>query len=370
MEFTTGGRLEVRITASDVGKRVSVRSLTGSGDSGATYTDTVGVLTSWTAGVLSITRRGGESVRVSASDMVAAKAIPDVPARRRGLPSAGVRELTEVAARGWPAARTERLGGWVLRASDGFTARANSVLPLDDPGMPLPEAAARVERWYAERGLVPRVQVATGGGNGGELRAAELERLGWTAERHAVMRVAALAPLADRAPDERVRLSREPGADWLSMYRSERRAGELPPAARRVLTGGPSVWFATVSGGPDSAVGASDSASAGSSADSDDARGPDAEGLGPSRPAAIGRCVVDGRWAGFAALEVAPEWRRRGLATAVMGELARQALAEGASAAYLQVETGNSAALTLYDGLGFADHHTYHYRRAPQNGAA
>jgi predicted GNAT family acetyltransferase len=47
-----------------------------------------------------------------------------------------------------------------------------------------------------------------------------------------------------------------------------------------------------------------------------------------------------------------------------MAELARAALQEGASAAYLQVETGNAAARALYDALGFADHHTYHYRRA------
>ncbi|HEV7627552.1 MAG TPA: GNAT family N-acetyltransferase, partial [Streptomyces sp.] len=42
MEFTTSGRLEVRITASDVGRRVSVRSLTGSGGRHAAFTDTVG----------------------------------------------------------------------------------------------------------------------------------------------------------------------------------------------------------------------------------------------------------------------------------------------------------------------------------------
>jgi ribosomal protein S18 acetylase RimI-like enzyme len=50
-----------------------------------------------------------------------------------------------------------------------------------------------------------------------------------------------------------------------------------------------------------------------------------------------------------------------------MAELARAALAEGASAAYLQVERDNEAARLLYDGMGFADHHAYHYRRAPED---
>ncbi|WP_301129883.1 GNAT family N-acetyltransferase [Streptomyces cacaoi] len=331
MGFTTSGRLEVRITGSDVGKRVSIRSLTAGGERSERFTDTVGILTSWTAGTLTVTRRDGRHVEIDETALVAGKVVPPAPARRRGAPSASVRELTTVAARGWPAVETASLGGWTLRASAGFTSRANSVLPLGDPSLPLPEALAHVERWYGERGLAPLVQVAP---EENAVLARELEQRGWTALRHALMRTGALAPLADRAPDDRVRLHRAPDAAWVSLY--HRAADALPEEGLRVLAGGPSVWFATVPG-------------------------PDSE----APPAAIGRCVVDGRWAGFAALEVAPAHRRQGLATTVMAELARAALREGASAAYLQVETGNSGALALYDGLGFADHHAYHYLRAP-----
>ncbi|WP_344631546.1 GNAT family N-acetyltransferase [Streptomyces glaucosporus] len=334
MEFTMGGRLELRISPDDVGKRVSVRSLAGSGGGGPAFTDTVGVLTSWADGTLSITRRDGRSVRLEEAALVAGKVVPAAPARRRG-PAAGVRELAETAARGWPAVETARLGGWLLRASGGFTGRANSVLPLDGPGTDLDSALAETVRWYGERGLPALVQVATGGAGADEVLAAELERRGWTAERFAVVRTAALAPLADREPDPRVRLSRRPDEAWLGAYRRGSSAGSAGDALK-VLAGGPSVWFATVPGKD---------------------RG--------GAPAAIGRCVVDGRWAGFAAVEVSPGRRREGLATAVMAELARAALAEGASAAYLQVEPENTAALALYDRLGFADHHGYHYRRAP-----
>jgi ribosomal protein S18 acetylase RimI-like enzyme len=72
---------------------------------------------------------------------------------------------------------------------------------------------------------------------------------------------------------------------------------------------------------------------------------------------------VEGPWVLFGAVEVAPERRRQGLATAVMGALARRAADEGATAAYLQVEADNGAARALYDRLGFTDHHGYHYRR-------
>ncbi|WP_063735738.1 GNAT family N-acetyltransferase [Streptomyces sp. RTd22] len=332
MDFTTGGRLEVRITPDDVHKRVSVRLLTGDLSGPDRFTDVVGVLTSWTGGVLHITRRSGESVRIAESSLVAGKVVPAAPARRRG-PAANARELDRVAARGWPPTEREPLGEWELRASGGFTRRANSVLPLGDPGCGLDEALRRVTGWYAERGLPAYVQVSTGAEGTQEMLAAELETRGWTREVSAQVRIAALAPIADQDTDiSAVTLSRQIDDDWLARYQ---RSSRPTPEALSVLTGGPSVWFATIRG------------EAGES------------------PAAIGRCVVDGRWAGFAAVETAPERRRQGLARAVMTALARRALEEGASAAYLQVETDNGGAHALYDGMGFTLHHSYHHWRAP-----
>ncbi|MCZ7416713.1 MULTISPECIES: GNAT family N-acetyltransferase [unclassified Streptomyces] len=336
MEFTMSGRLEVRITPDDVGKRVSVRSVADPGERAGTLTDTVGVLTSWTAEVVHITRRDGETVRIPEGRIVAAKVVPAAPARRRGLPAAGFTELARAAARGWPPVERTRLGDWELRASGGFTRRANSVLPLGDPGLPLDAALEHVVDWYARRGLPPFIQVSTGAEGADEQLAAALDERGWHRELSADVWIAGLAPAADAAGQAAgpagVTLDRTPGPAWLRRYG---RAGDPGPDAARVLAGGPSVWFATVPGEDDV-------------------------------PAAIGRCAVDGRWAGFTCVEVAPERRREGLATAVMAALAQRALDEGASAAYLQVESGNAAALALYDRLGFTRHHSYHHYRAPR----
>ncbi|WKX12356.2 GNAT family N-acetyltransferase [Streptomyces sp. NL15-2K] len=342
MEISSTGRLVVRITAADVGKRVSVRRLGEPGASQEKFTDTVGVLTSWNDGVLLITRRDGETVRIPESTLVAGKVVPPAPARRRG-PAASYEELARVSARAWRPVESERLGEWELRAAGGFTRRANSVLPLGDPGIPLDEALSVVRRWYGDRGLPAYVQTATGAEGTQEMLCAELERRGWVREVSAEMWIGALAPVADRNEPTGVVLSREAGADWLARYQrkgmSEVALKVLgwgsPRSSEAESGGGPSVWFATV---PGEAGGA---------------------------PAAIGRCVVDGRWAGFAAVEVDPALRRQGLASAVMAALARQALDEGASAAWLQVETDNAGARELYAGMGFAAHHAYHHYRAP-----
>jgi GNAT superfamily N-acetyltransferase len=350
VEFTAGGQLEVRVTPEDVGKRVSVRRLTGESAAGARFTDVVGVLASWDSGVLSITRRSGETVRIDEDSLVAGKVVPAAPARRRG-PAADFAELAEVTARAWQPVESERLGGWTLRAAHGFTRRANSVLPLGDPGRPLDDALAYVRKWYAERGLPAYVQVATGAAGTQEVLGAELDSRGWVLEVSAEVRIAALAPVGDvdqvdqvdrgdqgalestagGSPAVQVTLERVADERWMSRYQ---RFSEPGTHVGQVLGSGPSVWFATVTGG------------------------------GEAVPRAIGRCVVDGRWAGFAAVEVDPAYRRQGLAKAVMAVLARRALDEGASAAWLQVESDNDGARALYDGMGFTTHHSYHHYRS------
>lgn len=282
--------------------------------------------------MLQITRKTGETVRIAESSLVAGKVVPAAPARRRG-PAATYEELARAAARAWRPLESERLGEWELRAAAGFTRRANSVLPLGDPGLPLDAALAAVRRWYGERGLPAYVQTATGAEGTQELLCAELERRGWVREVSAELWIGALAPVADRAEGSGVVLSRTADEAWLARYQ---RKG-VSEVALKVLGSGPSVWFATVPG----------------------------EG---GVPAAIGRCVVDGRWASFSAVEVDPALRRRGLATTVLAALARQALDEGASAAWLQVETDNAAARALYAGAGFTAHHAYHHYRGPEPG--
>jgi hypothetical protein len=73
--------LVVRITAADVGRRVSLRHRYDD----ATLTDVVGLLLAWesraSGDVLLVQRRDGTLVTVAFADVVAAKVVPEQPAR-------------------------------------------------------------------------------------------------------------------------------------------------------------------------------------------------------------------------------------------------------------------------------------------------
>ena len=86
------------------------------------------------------------------------------------------------------------------------------------------------------------------------------------------------------------------------------------------------------------------------------------------RVLAIARGAVDEGWIGVTAVEVDADHRRQGLGTAVMRAILDWGLARGAVSAYLQVAEENTGALALYDRLGFARHHGYHYTVAPAAG--
>jgi len=286
----------------------------------------VGDLTGWHDGVLTITRRDGSVARVPEATIVAGKVVP--PPVRRLTPAL----LQDVMGRSWPPTDAAVLGEWMLRAADGFTRRANSVLVLGDPGTPFAEALDRVNVWYAERALPTLFQVVVG-----DPWDRFLADAGWPAEAETLVRTGRLVRMVDALRDvgaAGVEVAERVDDAWLGRYR--RVAGTAGATERHVVQGPSGTAFASV---------------------------PDPVG-GP--PIAIGRVAVRGRYAGFSAVEVDPAHRRHGLARAVMRALTDHACARGAVTGWLQVEVDNEPARALYDGLGFTDHHVYHYRRPPQ----
>ena len=244
-------------------------------------------------------------------------------------------DLERAAAAGWRAPEESPLGSWLLRAADGFTGRANSALAIGDPGLPLGAAVGEVRQWYQARGLPAMVAVSFPLGQP-ERSAVDqfLDERGWRLRPGpATVMTAAPGAIAGRPAGAAVHVdvAAEPDDGWLALYRYRGRVP--PPVSRRLLMSAPWQAFASV--------------------------------REAGQVLAIGRLAAAGEWAGFTAFEVDPAWRRRGLASAVIGALAGLARDRGISGLYLQVENDNTAARSLYRQAGFADHHGYHYRIAP-----
>ena len=274
---------------------------------------------------------------------------PNADMPDRGRPPATAEQLALVSAQGWPALETQRLGGWLLQAADGFTGRANSVVPAADPGMPLDQALGHVQAFYARSGLPARIQVVVGSPLEDALRSRGWEVLASGKEAYATseVRVAPLGELlarVDGAPDADVRLTTTLDDAWLAVYGRT----TTPAAARHVLAGAEQVALARIDH------------PAGRTADEALADRP-----GSTRLVGIGRGVVTGPWLGISAVEVVPSMRRRGLALAIMAALGRWARDRGATWVYLQVGTSNRAARRLYDRLGFRTDHEYRYYVPP-----
>jgi ribosomal protein S18 acetylase RimI-like enzyme len=253
-------------------------------------------------------------------------------------------ERERAAARHWRGTEEEWLGGWLLRAAQGFTGRANSVLPLGDPGLPLDSALDRVVRWYRDRGLPPMIVVPSlldADSPGRELDQSLSERSWTTRSGPAFVMVADLSdgtsPIHDLAaghlpPGVTFAVDNEPQQAWLAMYHY-RGQDRQPPVMREVLTSAPVQAFASIRAG--------------------------------GEVLAIARLSVADGWAGITAVEVQPARRRAGLGTALTGAVCAEAARRGISRVFLQVETSNAAAIALYERIGFRYSHRYHYRVAP-----
>jgi N-acetylglutamate synthase len=248
-------------------------------------------------------------------------------------------DLERVAAAHWRGTEEEWLGDWLLRAADGFTGRANSALPLGDPGLPLDAALAALTNWYQARGLPPMlaIPVPLEGDSPGRALDEQLARRGWpTRKAPAFVMVAELSaavPPVTLPAGFESRADAVPDDAWLAAYHY-RGLDDQPPVMRTVLTSAADQVFLSIR-------------AAGS-------------------VLAIARLSLAAGWAGITAVEVRPEHRRAGLGRALTREAFAQAAARAVRTVFLQVEVDNAAARALYERSGFRYSHRYHYRIAPR----
>jgi N-acetylglutamate synthase len=311
------------LAKNDLGRRVVVRRSLNRSES-PFFTDVLGMAIQITDTVITVRTDSGD-VTIPLAEVHRAKVIPP----RRGATAREIAALERAAADAWPPPVVEELGSWRLRAAEGYTGRANSALPIGDPGLPTPQALDAVIDFYRRHDLPPQVDVPLPLATSVEY---ELRKAGWQPQCTVLIQTMDLPALIEATPDGAgFALSSKPSEQAIGMIAGRR--GPLPPVALRVLTGVETLAFAELT---------------------DDA--------GTLRCMARGT-VTDG-WLGIFAVETATKARRQGLAPQAVGALARWAATHAATRAFLQVESTNEAAIRLYERIGFHTHHRYtRYRR-------
>jgi GNAT superfamily N-acetyltransferase len=320
--LSTGSRVVIRYRLPQVDPRT-----------GATLTDAVGTLSQLTDETAHVETAAG-SVAIARADVTIAKVIPPRPGRR-GRPhrAISVEDLERIMVSGHPPIERENLGDWVLRAAHGYTGRANSVLPLGDPGCPLETAVERAERWYAARGLPAKAQLAFP--DGAEPGDDPLGRLlldrGYSLSPQVRVLTAASREVARMPTPHGFALESSPDLTIEFLDHCEPRVCEHRQAASAVLGGPEDQAFVL------------------------------ARHTGSGRVAGVARVPFHDGWAGLFGVHVEEADRRLGLGSALTAAAARLAADRGVLSVYLQVEDPNTPALALYERLGFTTHHRYAY---------
>jgi GNAT superfamily N-acetyltransferase len=242
--------------------------------------------------------------------------------------------MTELSAdAGWPAEETAALGPWMLRATRGYSHRANSVRTAARAVDPLPweELISRAEDFYRTRSLPAIFQISPAS------LPTDLDQLlamrGYARERQSQVWAADVHEVLQLTPHASNRgivvRSEEPNPGWLSCAVDESigKAILREQICRRIPK--PKTFLGMEVNGKLAARGQ-------------------------------GVCHAGLSWIYCMATE--PDFRKQGLASHLIHQIARWADFQGSRRLFLQVMNENGDAMRLYGRTGFQRVYDYHYR--------
>ena len=260
-------------------------------------------------------------------------ALADIAA---AAPPGEVAQIEQHAIAAWPAEISVDSGSWLLRHTPAMSRlrSSNAALPRSPQHHP-ERQLTQVEAFYAERGLPAAVQVSP---------AARHHELDEVLDRHGYRRdvpievltadTADVAAIDRPSPAGRVELADEPTAAWRAAFTALDGHPDSAAVADRIIseTGLPAAYVSLTL---------------------------------DHRPAGVG-LIVGGpaSWGGVYCMVTHPDFRQRGIGSAILVSGAGWALQHRISRLYLQVEQANQPARHLYGALGFGHAYSYHYRLA------
>ena len=301
-----------------IGKRVTIRLHEPSGG----YRDIVGILQSERQLITSKSK----TINFSPDEIAIwreIKPLPDLAGKGAPL-SQRIIELEKLSDLTWPAQETVEFGKWRLRISDGFSMRANSVLPIGEPPIDLASAVDEVTSIYHEKKLKPTFSIPLPIFD--ELDR-YLEQRGWNVKIDANFLIRDIGAIeVSSHPQFSIEILDYPSKLWLEVNSDQ----PLEKIMRRY----PAKYGAIKNG---------------------------------EQVIAVGRIATLGSWSIVTRLFVNPSFRGKGVAKNLMNNLLSAAVSDGATKVALQVDNENGAALALYQSMGFTTHHKFVYRILAKN---
>ncbi len=255
--------------------------------------------------------------------------------------------------------------GWLLRAAHGVSRRANSALPLTDPGIDPEQALDVAIGWYTDRGLAPQVQIFSSALDSSSPANSPADHPAASPSL-----AAGCAPVAELFRAHGFR----PSAPTLALTADAAAAAgqaEVPAGLQIVLSDDAHRPHFDAWQQPEDSPEHADFAQLIRSPErftivSAIATHPD----GSRSLVGTVRLAIAMKWAVVSNLVVDPGLRRRGAGRALVQAALSLAARQGVRSALAEVEVGNTASLELFSGLGFSEHHRYWYaqRQAPSQG--
>jgi len=240
-----------------------------------------------------------------------------------------LRLIEEVSLNAWPALKQTLYDGWVLRFSEGYTKRANSVTPLYHSTLGLEEKIRFCENAYTEQGLPPIFRLTEPFATP-DLDSALAERDYQMLDPTRVMGLDLSILKSQEFPE--LLLRELPLDTWLEIFsKLSGYALDKQPLHKKILEKilSPALMICLEVSG---------------------------------QPVTCGLGVLQMGVFGLFDIVTHPDHRNRGLGTQLVTEMLNWGRACGAKQAYLQVMESNPQARHLYSKLGFRDLYRYWYR--------
>jgi len=299
----------------DVGERVSIRLRENGG-----LRDLLGTLEAPT----SVRKKDGSLESFNPADIAAWRIVQPVSQRAgTGAPtSIRINEIEQSLENTWPAEEIIIRGGWRYRLSSGFTYRANSIipfgkLPLGQPELPFSQEIQYAIKEFTARGLTPTFHLP--------LPAyAELDQAladsGWKLilDAHILIADNVDIPTPPLPSGFTFILEDYPSDQWLKVQGDD--------VGKKIMSAYPGKYISISH---------------------------------ESELIATGRVAESDGWAVLSRIYIKEEFRGKGLARPLLGELIKNSTTTKAA---LQVDISNSPAIELYSSSGFRAHHNYRYR--------